>query len=350
MLRIKEEDGKTVKMCKCCGKWKELNKDNFIIVNTNKDGFMNKCKKCWKDKVPLYSYIPEGYKECSEKGCIKPSTTDFFGKKKDSKDGLRHICKECRREKTNNYRKQDHVKELRKIEGAKYRAKPGVKEHYKEYRDKPENKKKSKEYDAKYYLDNTERIKERVKEYTTRPDKQELIKEGRKNHYINNRDRIRASQKDYNQRPEVKERNNKRQRQRRKTDSLFKIRGQMFGILHRMMNNYKFGKNMDTISMFGYTPEELIKHLNKGAYTVKHYLLNTKENILYHIDHIIPLDYYKDKLKVDVNGHLTEEGLIWFRKANDLRNLRVWPASPNTSKGNKLDMDLIKEHGIEDLL
>ena len=57
----------------------------------------------------------------------------------------------------------------------------------------------------------------------------------------------------------------------------------------------------------------------------------------WHIDHIIPLDWF-----VKNSDNVFE--------ANHYTNLRPIQAEKNMSKGDTLDMDLVKSYGIEDLL
>ena len=57
-----------------------------------------------------------------------------------------------------------------------------------------------------------------------------------------------------------------------------------------------------------------------------------------HIDHIIPSSLF---------DHTNEEET---KKCWNWRNLRYLPAEENKNKKDKLDMDLVKSYGIEDLL
>lgn len=57
-----------------------------------------------------------------------------------------------------------------------------------------------------------------------------------------------------------------------------------------------------------------------------------------HIDHIIPSSLF---------DHTNEEEI---KKCWHWRNLRYLPSIDNKSKGNTLDLDLIRSYNIEDLL
>lgn len=108
---------------------------------------------------------------------------------------------------------------------------------------------------------------------------------------------------------------------------------------------------LKTNDIVGCDNETLLNHLNTGKHSYEEdYITNTRDIINFHIDHIIAKDLYKPFITFEEDGSLTEEGLYWLKKCWNYRNLRVWPAGPNSSKGNKLDMELVREHGIEDLL
>lgn len=75
---------------------------------------------------------------------------------------------------------------------------------------------------------------------------------------------------------------------------------------------------------------------------------NTKGNILFHIDHIIPSKYFMDQLVLDDDNNIVNEEILY--KWWNYRNLRVWPASDNIVKGAELNYELIEKYGISDLL
>lgn len=141
-----------------------------------------------------------------------------------------------------------------------------------------------------------------------------------------------------------------KEEQQKKLEPINKIKANMsskFSVLLKRMNTCKPD---GTISYTNRTKQELLDHFNSGKYTAVDYMKNTKDKILFHIDHIIPSAYYLEKLELDENGNITPETEPWLYKWWNYRNLRIWPAKDNISKKDKLDMDLIKEYGIEDLL
>ena len=78
------------------------------------------------------------------------------------------------------------------------------------------------------------------------------------------------------------------------------------------------------------------------------YMKNSKGKVFFHIDHVIPSSYFTQQLELDEQQKIENEEVLY--KWWNYRNLRVWPAKDNIQKYNTLDMDLIKQHGIEDLL
>ena len=67
----------------------------------------------------------------------------------------------------------------------------------------------------------------------------------------------------------------------------------------------------------------------------------------YHIDHIIPLSYFTNKI-ADIDNE--QEVLICIRKANAIENLRIIKAFDNIVKGNKICIPLINIHKLHHLL
>jgi hypothetical protein len=121
-------------------------------------------------------------------------------------------------------------------------------------------------------------------------------------------------------------------------------------MLARTLELAKMNKLETSEMLIGYTPEELIVHLNTGDYTWADYMLNTPGDTKFHVDHIIPLSYFTSRLETNSEGIPTKEGLRWVSLANSLENLRVWPATDNLSKHDTLDMDLVEKHNLYHLL
>ena len=162
--------------------------------------------------------------------------------------------------------------------------------------------------------------------------------------------RNREYNKAYKQNPKNKLKRNAKLREKNANDSLFRITTNMSSNFYQQLKNLNTKKPRGTMTYIGCTKEELLEHLDSGEYTLEDYMLNTPDETLFNLDHIIPSDYFKKKLIVDENGKISEETLPWLYKWWNYRNLRVWPAIPNMSKGDNMDYELFEQHGIEDLL
>lgn len=130
-----------------------------------------------------------------------------------------------------------------------------------------------------------------------------------------------------------------------------KVHKNISSSIRAQLSNINGVKNYTPSAEFiGCTYKELKDHLNKGKYTIEDYSKNSVDEIYFHIDHIIPKDYYTGKLILNEDGTLTKQGRVIMKKCWNYRNLRIWPALDNTLKSNTIDMELIKAHKIEDLL
>ena len=201
----------------------------------------------------------------------------------------------------------------------------------KQYRQ--DNKEKRKAQKKQYYQDNKEKIAAKMKRYGQ--DNKEKIKQYRQD----NKEKIAAQRKQYGQdnkekikqyQQNNKERKNEWERTRRKNDEEFRIRRSLSNNFRHALNRIGKTKNASILTYIGCTIEFMKEHLN-----------STKEPDWgdgLHIDHIIPSSLF---------DHTNEEEV---KKCWNWRNLRYLPAKENISKGDTLDMDLVKSYGIEDLL
>lgn len=174
-----------------------------------------------------------------------------------------------------------------------------------------------KEENRQYYHDNKERISSQKKEYYE-ANKGKWIKWGKLTRE-KNRDKL-----------------NERQRERRANDPKTKVDRYMEQSLRqaikrkRPMNVY--------FALVGYSLKELQDHFEKTcSFEYNEYL---KGNKFYQMDHIIPRNSYLYENKNDSE----------CKKCWSYKNLRVTSREENASKGAKMDMNLVKKHGIENLL
>jgi len=147
-------------------------------------------------------------------------------------------------------------------------------------------------------------------------------------HYQKNKVTIDARHRKYYQKnkPQI----NKYERDKLKNDEQFRIRKRLSKSLNAVLKNIGKRKNASILSHIGCSIEFMQEHLSSTKKP------DWGDDL--HIDHIIPCALF---------DHTNEEEV---KKCWNWRNLRYLPAEENMSKKDKLDMDLVKSYGIEDLL
>jgi len=124
--------------------------------------------------------------------------------------------------------------------------------------------------------------------------------------------------------------------QKFKTDRSFKLKYIMRSEIYQLIQIIKNKKSSNRVfKRLGCTITEFKEHIESNfveGMSWDNYGYDT-----WHIDHIIPLDWF-----VKNSDNVFE--------ANHYTNLRPIQAEKNMSKGDTLDMDLVKSYGIEDLL
>lgn len=156
-----------------------------------------------------------------------------------------------------------------------------------------------------YRIKNKEKINKQIKKYNK--ENHEEIKARKRKFNKENRDKI-----------------NKYTRIKRRNDLSFKLHENMsraFRTYLKSMNTLKNNKSISIIITYSF--EELVKHIES-----KFYLNMTLENhgTVWHIDHIVPLSYFKCKTIFDP----------LLKIAWSLDNLRPLDAKKNIRKGNKI--------------
>lgn len=314
------------KMCSVCNKVKSHKEFNKSSSNKT-DRLAGRCRKCElslryivKDtpttKAKKYNKdhqeenLKNKEKMCVSCNIVKP--LEEYNKDKARKDGKQSVCRPCRQA---FYTTNDQKKKARMYDDT-----PERKAYEKERAQRPERKAYCKA------LSSTPRARKQQKEHRSRPEVKERQRELSK--MPHRRATTNAYRQSIRDRPEVRAMN------------------AMRGIIHNTVAKFGTKKENKTVEITGYSAKELISHLNKGKYKWKDYMKNTHKNILFHIDHIIPISYFVKKGR----EYSKEELNKLISRVNDLRNLRIWPGRLNESKHDKIDRDLIREHGIEDLL
>ena len=224
--------------------------------------------------------------------------------------------------KVNKNHRKNYIKNRNKIlEQAKeyyIENKENKRESSKKYYN--ENKIKIFKYKKKYRLKNINRLKKYLKIWQSK--NKDKMKKDYKEYYNKNRDEIIRKQKKYSKLSEVKERINRYQIHRRKTDLKYNLKGKITRAIGKSLKRNKKGYQWETL--VGYKLDDLIKHLKKTmpkGYAWQDYL----EGKL-HIDHKIPISVFNfDKI-----------GQIDFKKCWALKNLQLLSAKENNFKRAKL--------------
>ena len=207
---------------------------------------------------------PPTEKKCRKCGEVK--SVDEFSKDASKKDGKKNQCKACD----------------------------------KAYRQA--NKEKAAEYGKAYYQANKEKMREQMKA-----------------HYQTNKEKICEQMKAYHAQPRVKERRNKRHRERYKNDPQYKAACLLRGMLRRVLNGK--AKTESALVLVGCTTEELWEHLENSfvdGMTVQNH------GEVWHIGHIEPLSGFDPTNDEHV------------KRVNHFSNLKAQFKEENLSDGAKV--------------
>jgi hypothetical protein len=212
---------------------------------------------------------------------IKKDFTEF-NKHPTGKYGLLGKCKICKKKYNKNYR-------LNNIEK--------LKKQREEYNLK--NKEKFKNYHKLYHLNNKQKLIERSKKWI------ENNKQKRTDWLIENKNKINKTSAKY-------------QKERKKTDALFKLRGNISSLIWISIKNQGYSKKTKTFEYLGCSFEEFKKYL-ESKFTKG---MNWDNFGKWHLDHIYPVSLAKN-----------EEELI---KLNHYTNFQPLWAIDNIKKSNKI--------------
>jgi len=326
----------------CCNCEKELTIDNFHKSKSGKFGVRGECKECYNKKNKERNNPPNAdvsIKQTCTGICARelPATTEFFHKSKRRRFGVRSKCRECRNKINNPINTDASIKQtctdcnkefsatleyFHRSKCGKFGVRAECKECYNK-RNNPPNE----DINIKQVCSVCGEEKPATLEYFYRlksgkfgvaSECKECYNKKVKQWKKDNRDKVREYHNEY-----IK---NKYQ-----NDQQYRIRRLLSGGLRRALNNIGQSKNASILDYIGCDIEFLKQHLN-----------NTKDNswgdVELHIDHIIPVSLY---------DHTNKEEI---KKCWNWRNLRYFPKSDNISKGDILDMSLVKQYGIDDLL
>lgn len=219
------------------------------------------------------------------KTCNIEKDISDFPKHKKYKDGLYSSCKSCKSESSKEYYLTNKEK---------------VKEDVKLYRDN--NLEKVKNNVKKNYEKNRESLLEYKKEYHKKhKDKYSILN---KKYQIENKDRINLVKKEYIS-------------NKRKTDSLFKLKESISGLIRCSIKNCGYKKQSRTEKILGCSISEFKFYL-ESMFSDKMSWENYGD---WHLDHIIPSSWAN-----------SEEEII---KLNNYKNFQPLWSKDNLSKGNR---------------
>jgi len=205
-----------------------------------------------------------------------------------------------------------------------------LKEWFQNYRQ--ENKEKIKVSRQKYYQENKERIMEKSRRY--RLENKEKIKLVMSEYYKKNREMIIEKTRRYNQenKERVNKQHTKRTMKRYYSDVEFKLSMSLRNSLWKRLKAHLANKNSSALSLVGCTMEELKAHIESKFEDGMSWENWTVYG--WHIDHIIPCSSFDLKIEEEQ------------KKCFHYTNLQPLWAKDNLSKTNKLNWskeDMVKE-------
>ena len=320
------------KKCTKCGEFKSL--DDFHNLKSSKDGKQFRCKICRKeykkkcdeeikknkrDNISTLDFIKlfhlnNGLKKC--KKCEEVKSLDEFNNSAKGKNGKNSQCRNCNKlyYKNNKDRHSELGKEYRdknkekiiKISKEYYKNnKERILEEAKKYQNK--NKEKISEKSKEYYKNNKEKINQKEKEY--RDKNKEKIKE----FYKNNKQKFSEKYKKY--RNKNKEKINRRARERRKTNPLFKLRCLITSNIGMSLKNKGYTKKTKTYNMLKCDYNFFMTWLNGVASNGNTYGIGDL-----HLDHVIPISLAETEDEAYLLNHYS--------------NYQLLSADENLAKGN----------------
>lgn len=235
-------------------------------------------------------------------------------KKREYDKLYRLLNKEKRKESEKRYRTK-HKKELLK-KNKIYRLKNKEKEKIRHKKYKIINNDKIKIYNKKYREINKEKRLKYNKWWKNKNKEKVKLKDNERarKYYLNNRNKIKKRTKEYrNNHRKERQRNNKK---RLKIDPLFKLNYIISRSVSKSLKNINCKKLDRWNNLLGYNNIDLKDHLEKQFTTEMNW---QNYGTYWHIDHIIPLSWFK-----------TEEQLI--KNGWKLKNLQPLEAKLNLEK------------------
>lgn len=315
----------------------ECNKDKYLFLFHRDIRFLDQHKKIciecssrkkyniFIERDKKFFLFNQGLKKCSK--CSKVKKLQEFSKDKHNEDGCTSQCLECRRENGERYKnkiEEERQNGLYEIEEKKCHKCHHIKK-VEDFNKSPWTidgyDTKCKECVKQYRLNNKEYLKNKNKEY--RKNNQEKLKKKGKEYRQRNKDKIRVIKREEN-------------RKRRKNPE-FKFWEKNRSRIYQFLQAKKRSKSKSTKKLIGYSYKTFMDFMiNNPNRIEKGYTFEDYHKGILTLDHIIPISKF-DATEKDV------------KLAYQLKNLRLVTQSVNCSKIDKIDLDLIKKFGLEDL-
>ena len=163
-----------------------------------------------------------------------------------------------------------------------------------------------------------------TKKYFSKPETKERLKKNHKKWSENKRDYLNQYHKEWREKNIDKHRENKRnyEKTRKANDPLYKLIANFRTAIYQVLKENNINKNGHYFEILGYTPYDLIKHI-ESKFTEGMTWENYGE---FHIDHVTPISSF----------NIQEIGDNEFMRCWSLDNLQPMWGDENIRKSNKI--------------
>jgi hypothetical protein len=257
-------------------------------------------------------------KTCTKCGVLKPISN--FHKDSSTKTGYYPLCKECKSNYMKKKWKEDPEYRKKTKDKTKELTKKGYyKKYMEEKRKDPDFREKHRKYMEEYWKthDAAKMAKVRRNNPKTREKERIKAKERRKMYPEKTKAQLKKSQKKRIENGKHYAYKNKYRKERLKNDNAYKIMESCRGRIRNILKD----RTVSSIDLVGCSAEKLKRHI-KDMFNEKMSWENYGS--YWHIDHIVPCDYFDFTKK--------EDQRICF----NYRNLQPLEAKENIRKSNKL--------------
>ena len=316
------ENGTALKRCSKCKDWKPVGQ--YYKEKPKWDGLKSACKECEYARKRKY------YAQNSEKILAKARRYQEENRERRAAKSRKYYEKNKEKlvAKSRKYYEKNKANIVAK--SRKYYEKNKEKLVAKSRKYYEKNKEKIADYRCKYIEKNKEKIAAKAREYNEK--NKVKISARRREYQRKNAEKISSYLRKYNeknkeklvakrQRKEVKERINKRLRERRKEDPQFRLTNNMRNALKRSLQKAKTKKKQTSFKYFYCSPSFLFERIEKMR-------VERGLNEDFHVDHMLPLDSF------DLSN--PEQ----LKRAWHWSNLQAISPKENLRKSNKVIYDM----------